>query len=178
MRWKLAARLTAVVLAMTVSAQAQDKMPEMHQMPGKKAMPSTTLTVSVDGKSTTYTFDQLNHMPQHNLKLTNGHTLLPETYTGVSVADLLAKSGLSLENGGASRVYHSYVRAEGTDHYTVIFSAGELEPGLRETDSIIALSLEGKPLGDDGAFRIIVGGEKKPARWVRNLVSLTVITLP
>jgi hypothetical protein len=74
-------------------------------------------------------------------------------------------------------VYHSYVRAEGTDGYWVLFSASELMPVLRETGSIVALGVDGKGLGDEGEFKIVIAGEKRPARWVRNLNSLTVVTV-
>jgi hypothetical protein len=32
----------------------------------------------------------------------------------------------------------------------------------------------GKPLGDDGQFKLVDTGDKKPQRWVRNLSSITV----
>ncbi len=69
------------------------------------------------------------------------------------------------------------MKAEGTDGYWVLYSASELTPILRETASIVALTVDGKPLGDEGAFKIVIAGEKRPARWVRNLKALTVVTL-
>ncbi len=69
------------------------------------------------------------------------------------------------------------MKAEGTDGSWVLYSASELTPILRETASIVALTVDGKPLGDEGAFKIVIAGEKRPARWVRNLKALTVVTL-
>jgi hypothetical protein len=147
---------------------------QMAHAPGK---PSTSLTLTIDGKSTTLSLADLKAMPQKTLTAKNGHTSMDETYTGVAVGDLLAKYGFAFDNATAKRVYHSYVRAEGTDGYWVLYSASELEPILRETGSIIALTLDGKPLTEDGEFKIVMAGERRPARWVRNLKSLTVVTV-
>ena len=147
----------------------------MNHAPGK---PSTSLVVTVDGKAMTFTVAELKAMPQSTLTAKNGHTSVDETYLGVSVGELLAKCGFAFDSKTAKRVYHSYVRAEGTDGYWVLFSASELMPMLRETGSVIALGVNGKPLGDEGEFKIVIAGEKRPARWVRNLRSLTVVTVP
>jgi hypothetical protein len=148
-----------------------------EQMAHAPAKPSTTLRVTIDGKATVLTVADLAAMPQTTVTAKNGHTGVVETYSGVAVGDLLAKLGFTFDNATAKRTYHSYVRAEGTDGYWVLFSASELIPALRETGSLIALALDGKPLGEDGAIRMIVAGERRPARWVRNLKSLTVVTL-
>ena len=113
----------------------------------------------------------------HTLKVHNGHTDADEVYTGVAVSDLLAKYGVSLEGAGAKRIYHSDLRLTGTDQYFVLYSASEVEPGLRNGDAIIALTVDGKPLGANGAFEMVISGEKKPARWVRNLASIAVVTV-
>ncbi len=151
---------------------AQMAMPAEAHAPAK---PSTSLVVTVDGKAVTYTLADLQAMPQRTLTVENGHTQAKETYTGVAVSELLAKSGISMET--LKRVYHSYIKAEGTDHYWVLYSASEVQSGLRQGDAIIAIALDGKPLTTDGQFKIVETGEKRPARWVRNLMALTVVTV-
>jgi hypothetical protein len=146
----------------------------MNHAPGK---PSTSLVVTVDGKATTFSAAELKAMTQTTLTAKNGHTQMEETYVGVSVGELLAKCGFAFDSKTAKRVYQSYVRAEGTDGYWVLYSASELMPVLRETGSIVALGVDGKGLGDEGEFKIVIAGEKRPARWVRNLKSLTVVTV-
>jgi hypothetical protein len=168
----------AVVVAASVRLHAQAMpMGEHGPMAHAPAKPSTSLTVTVDGKATTFALADLKAMPQATLTVKNGHSGAEETYSGVSVGDLLAKCGFSFENSTAKRVYRSYIRAEGTDGYWVIYSASELMPVLRETGPLIALSVDGKPLTEDGAFKIVIAGERRPARWVRNLKSLTVVTV-
>jgi hypothetical protein len=72
----------------------------------------------------------------------------------------------------------SYLIAEGTDNYWVLYSVTEIEPSEHKSEVIVATSLEGKPLGADGAIRLIDNGEKKPQRWVRNLRSIVVTSAP
>ncbi len=150
-------------------------MAEHHE--NKVKVPSQTLTVKANGSTATLTPADLAAMPQRQLVVHNGHSNVDETYTGVGLSDLLAKYGYTLDNGGAKKVYHSYVRAEGTDHYYVLFSASELETNLHTGDSIVALTVDGKPLTEDGRFKLVVAGEKRPARWVTNLASLTIVTV-
>ncbi len=154
---------------------AQAAAMEHHEH--KTKVPSTTLTIQANGTTTTLTPADLAAMPQRQLIVHNGHSNLDETYTGVGLSDLLAKYGYTLDNDGASKVYHSYVRAEGTDHYYVLYSASELEQNLHTGDSVVALTVDGKPLTDDGQFKLVVAGEKRPARWVTNLASLSVVTV-
>jgi hypothetical protein len=35
--------------------------------------------------------------------------------------------------------------------------------------------MDGKPLGDDGVFKLVASGEKRPARWVRGVVGIRVL---
>jgi hypothetical protein len=39
---------------------------------------------------------------------------------------------------------------------------------------IVATSMGGKPLGEDGQLKLIDSGDKKPQRWVRNLSAIAV----
>ena len=150
-------------------------MDEHHEH--KTKVPSNTLAVIAAGKTATLTVADLQAMPQRTLVVHNGHSNVDESYTGVGLSDLLAKYGLTLDNGGAKQVYHSYVRAEGTDHYFVLFSATELEDKVHTGDAIVALTVDGKPLAEDGKFKMVLAGEKRPARWVTNLASLSIVTV-
>jgi hypothetical protein len=171
-------RIALGVLAWMLGAAAAGAAAQsMEQHESKKpAAPSTELTIVAAGKTTKLSMADLQAMPQISLKVHNGHTNEDETYTGVAMSVLLAKYGFTLEGSGAAKVYHSYVKAQGTDGYWVLYSASELEPTLATWDSLVAITVDGKPLGAEGAFKVVAGGERKPARWVRNLSSLTIVT--
>ena len=174
-RTVLALAFTLVNLATLPCFAQQAKAPEQHEH--KAAAPSTTLTLKAGGKTITYTLGDLQAMPQRKLTVHNGHSQVDETYTGVGLSDLLTSAGFSTDGPAAKNIYHSYLRVEGTDKYYVLYSASEVEPALREGDTIVAYSVDGKPLNVDGAFKLVESGEKKPARWVRNLSAITIVTV-
>ena len=169
--------LSAAMLAGGTAWGQAAPMPMEHHESKPPAPLSKSLEISVMGKSVTLTVADLQAMPQRTVTVHNGHNNMDESYTGVGVDDLLKKYGVTMEGPGAQQVYHSYVKAAGTDKYSVLYSASELQSGLHTGDSIVALSVNGKPLGADGEFKMVVAGEKKPARWVRNLSSLTYVTV-
>jgi hypothetical protein len=170
--------VTGLVLGMSAGALRAQTPEAEHQhdhMGSKPSVASANLTVTVDGKVTTFSAADLKQMPQKTITVKNGHTGAEESYSGVAVSDLLMKCGLAA--GPGKKVYHSYVRAEGTDGYWVLFSASELEGLLNGDDAVIAIAVDGKPLDGEGAFKMVATAEKKPARWVRNLATLTVVAV-
>jgi hypothetical protein len=121
---------------------------------------------------------ELQALPQKTLTVHNEHTKTDETYTGVALSDLLAKYGAPFDKENEKRIFHSYLRVEGTDHYYVVYSASEVQESIHNAEVIVAASLNGKPLADDGQIKLVASGEKRPARWVRNLLAITLVTVP
>ena len=69
-----------------------------------------------------------------------------------------------------------YIVAEATDGYRVVFSLAELDPAFTGTPVIVAQNVDGHPLQpQDGPLRLVVPGDKRQARWVRMLTSISVI---
>jgi hypothetical protein len=169
--------LTLAALVLTLGTSATLAQTPMDHGTTKPMVPSHTLTIVANGKSTTLTMDDLKAMPQRSLRVHNGHNNQDETYTGVGLDDLLAKYGITLANGNAHKVYHSYIKAEGTDKYWVLYSAAELIPELHTWDAIVAIAVDGQPFVTEGDFRMVAAGERRPARWVSNLSTLTIVTL-
>ena len=71
----------------------------------------------------------------------------------------------------------TYVLAEAADSYRVVFSLAELDPEIIDSEVMVADTMDGAPLGDKLGpfFRLVAPHEKRPARWVRMLKSLTVV---
>jgi len=73
----------------------------------------------------------------------------------------------------------SYVLATAEDGYRVVFSLAELDSGILESEVIVADTVDGAPLpAKQGPFRLVAPHEKRPARWVRMLKSITVVNVP
>ena len=70
-----------------------------------------------------------------------------------------------------------YVVAEASDGYRVVYSLAELDSDFQDSGVIVADTLNGSPLGENqGPFKMVAPHDKRPARWVRMLKSLTVLT--
>jgi hypothetical protein len=67
---------------------------------------------------------------------------------------------------------------EAEDGYRVVFSLAELDPGFLDAEVLVADTIDGAPLGPkQGPFKLVAPHEKRPARWVRMLRSITVVAL-
>ena len=135
---------------------------------------STNLTLTIEGKATTLSIAELQGMPQTTVRVHNEHTKADETYTGVLVGAILARYGFPVDKTTHQKMLRSYLVAEGTDKYWVLYSVTEVEGTEHEGNVIVATSMNGKPLGADGQLKLVDSGDKKPPRWVRNLTAITV----
>jgi hypothetical protein len=161
------------ISAMSLRGQA-GAMAGMDEHTHAAAPVSTSLTLTIDGKATKLSVSDLEAMPQTTVAVHNEHTKMDESYTGVLLGAVLAKYGFPVDKTTHQKMLRSYLTAEGTDKYWVLFSVTEIEGSEHNADVIIATSMGGKPLGADGQLKLVDSGDKKPQRWVRNLASITV----
>ena len=150
----------------------------MHHAEKPAASPSTTLLVQGPTQAVTLSLADLQALPQTTVKVHNGHTNVDETYSGPLLSEVLAKAGLVVTPKSEHDFLRMSIVASGTDDYFVVYSGAEVEPLLHKAEVIVALTLEGKPLTRTGAFQLIDSLDVKPARWVRNLNKLQVISSP
>jgi DMSO/TMAO reductase YedYZ molybdopterin-dependent catalytic subunit len=121
----------------------------------------------------------LKKMPRKMLSVVNPHDKKKETYEGVLLEGLLAKAGVPQGEQLRGSSMATYVIAEATDGYRVVFSLAELDSGILESEVIVADTMDGAPLSaQQGPFRLVAPHEKRPARWVRMLKSITVMRAP
>jgi len=112
-------------------------------------------------------------IPHITLTVHNAHSNADETYAGVPLATLLAKLNAPLGSDLRGKQMTRYVLATGADHYSVVFSLAEVDPSFHAGQVLVADLRDGKLLGGDGPFRLVVTDDKRPARWVHNLVTIT-----
>ena len=182
----LAAALSFLLSAHALSAQAPANPgtqptasgSEMHHHDKAPAVPSTTLRVDTgSGPATTFSMDDLKALPQITVIVHNAHLNKEEMYTGPLLGDVLAKAGLPFSEKTEHPMLHMAILAGGTDKYFVVYSAAEVQPGLHTAKVIVALQRNGAPLDTSGQFQLVDSVDVKPARWVRNLNSITVKTV-
>jgi hypothetical protein len=123
------------------------------------------------------TLGDLKKMPRKTLSVLNPHDQKKETYEGVLLEDLLQRTGVAHGEHLRGAAMATYVIAEADDGYRVVFSLAELDSGIVDSEVIVADTMDGAPLAaKQGPFRLVAPHEKRPARWVRMLKSITVIT--
>ena len=151
-------------------AHGKDNMAAMQM--GKAAVRSTALTISFGDKTATWSPQALAALPHVSLTAFNEHTKTNQTYSGVPLMALLKPLGVPDKPHGKD--LRLYLLAEGADGYGVVFAVAEVNPDVHVGNVIVADSMDGQPLAEDGAFKLVLEGEKRPARWVRNLATIKV----
>ena len=147
-----------------------------QQMEHSAPSPSTHLTIKTyEGKTLTLSPEELAALPHKSVSVYNAHSKANETYSGVPLADLLSKVGVPLGESVRGKVFLTGVVASGVDGYGVLYSLAEVDPSIHTGDVIVADSVDGKKLEKDGAFKMVSSEERRPARWVRNLTSISVV---
>ncbi len=121
----------------------------------------------------TFTRDDFRALPHVAITVHNGHTNASETYSGVPLATLLTKVNAPLGKELHGQAMTSYLIATGSDGYSVVLSLAEADPSFHEGQVLVVDTREGQPLGNNGPFQLIISDDKRPARWVHNLVSIT-----
>jgi DMSO/TMAO reductase YedYZ molybdopterin-dependent catalytic subunit len=164
--------MIAVVLAQILSAP-----PAMFAQ-----NPPTAAELRITGAVSTplvLTVADLKKMPRKTFSVVNPHDKKKETYEGVLLEDLLTKAGVPQGEQLRGASMATYVIAEAADGYRVVFSLAELDSEILESEIIVADTMDGAPLSaQQGPFRLVAPHEKRPARWVRMLKSITVIRAP
>jgi hypothetical protein len=115
----------------------------------------------------------LKAMPRTTVSVHNEHSKADETYTGVRLADLLAKMEAPLGHDLRGVALSGYIVATGSDGYVAVLALAEADPSFHSGEVIVADSMNGQALDEkSGPFKMVVTEDKRPARWVRNLASI------
>lgn len=166
--------LAVLLLSPVLSARPQETRP-----PKPSSGPSD---FKIGGDVTTpldLTAADLKAMPRKTLKVDNAHSGKTEVYEGVLVQDLLKKAGVPQGEALRGPAMATYVLVEAADNYRVVFALEEFNSSFMDSDIIVADTLDGAPIpGALGPFRLVAPHEKRPARWVEMVKSLTVVRVP
>ena len=125
------------------------------------------------------TVADLKAMPRKTLTVNNAHSGKTEVYEGVLVEDLLKKAGVPQGEALRGQAMATCVLVEAADNYRVVFAIEEFNSSFMDSDIIVADTMDGAPIpGALGPFRLVAPHEKRPARWVEMVKSLTVVRVP
>jgi hypothetical protein len=150
------AAVLATVLALGAIALAQPATvhiagPESRTVSAADlaGMPRTTVTVSAHGQEA--------------------------TYEGVSIRKLLTEVGVPEGEALKGRELARVVVVTGADGYQASFGIAEFDPAFTDRVAVLADRKNGAPLsGNEAPFQLVLTGEKRPARWVRQVTSIEI----
>ncbi|GAB4022852.1 hypothetical protein GCM10028773_37570 [Spirosoma koreense] len=96
-------------------------------------------------------------------------------YSGVPLIELLRQAGATVGGELRGKNLAKFAVVKATDGYEVVFALPELDPEFATRTVLLADSVDGAPLAAGvGPYRVIVPGEKKPARWIREVKSIEI----
>lgn len=97
------------------------------------------------------------------------------SYAGVALSEILQQAGVTMGQQLRGENMTKYLLVKSGDGYEVLFSLAELDSTFTDRVILLADQVDGHPLpSGKGPFRIVVPGEKKPARWIWEVTSLTI----
>lgn len=95
----------------------------------------------------------------------NDHDGKAHSYSGIAVSEILDSAGVTTGTQLRGKNLAKYMLVKCADGYEVVFSLAELDNNFTDRVVILADSVDGKPLPEGkGPYKLIVPGEKKPAR--------------
>jgi hypothetical protein len=135
--------------------------------------PATLVVRGAGGTSVALSVADLSKLPQKTVNATDHGA--PATFEGVLLTDVLAKTDLPVGEKFHSTAASYYLVVNASDGYRAVFAWAELDPTFMDKQVYVVTKRDGKPLPDgDGPFQLVAPGEKRAARWVRQVTTLTI----
>jgi DMSO/TMAO reductase YedYZ molybdopterin-dependent catalytic subunit len=173
-------RRTHRLLAGALVVFAATWLPQAHADTPSAAVASGVAVVTIGGEvSTPLHLDAAALAKKPRISVEASDHGKPGTWEGVRLIDLLHDAGLPTGEALRGKALALYVRISAADGYRAVYALAELDPGFRDAPVILADRHDGKPLdAKEGPLRIVAVGEKRPARWVRQVVAIDVLRAP
>jgi hypothetical protein len=128
------------------------------------------------GHSTVVTAAQLVKMARVKVEVRDYDS--PARFEGVTLASVLSSAGIELGDKLRGPRLTEALLVEASDGYKVVFVLAELDPAFASRETTLADMRDGKPLdAKQGPFRIVAPGDKRPARWIRQVTSLKIVVV-
>ena len=129
------------------------------------------------GEARTLSMAALAALPHQSVTLNvHGQTA---AYQGVAISTLTALVGAPQGEALKGPAFADVVIVKAADGYRIVLSLAETDPAIRSEAMIVADRKDGQPLdAHEGPLRLVVEGDKRPARSARSIQSVEVRALP
>jgi len=134
----------------------------------------TLQVINLDGHSTTLTAAQISSLPHVTVDPRDHDG--PAQFQGLPLSAILSSAGIQLGDSLHGTRMSEVLLVSAADGYKVAFALAEVDPAFAAREIILADKREGKPLdAKQGPFRVVAPGDKRPARWIRQVTELRVV---
>lgn len=167
MRMQLLLRSLFVIILTATFAFAQNSTPT----------PSSPVLLTIGGevaKPGKLTASDLAKLPRRSVQAKD-HDGKDTAFEGIELAEVLKLAGVKFGEHLRGKELALFMVVDAADGYRAVFALPELDHAFTDRIVLIADRRDGKPLAEkEGPLRIVVPDEKRQARWVRQVVSLTI----
>jgi len=140
------------------------------------AQAQTLTVINTDGHSTTLTAAQIAAAP-HVAVSVEDHGAAAK-FEGVPLANVLTMAGIQLGDSLRGARLTEVLLASAADGYKVAYALAETDPAFATREIILADKRDGKLLdAKEGPYRIVAPGDKRGARWIKQLTELRVVAV-
>jgi DMSO/TMAO reductase YedYZ molybdopterin-dependent catalytic subunit len=151
-------------------------IPALAAQPPSASSGTGSVQVLVVGQAArTFSEADLANLPRSSI-VAAVHDEKPSRWEGVALAELLRRAGAPADKQLRGREMAKFVRITAADGYQIVFSLTELDPSFGDRNVLLVDRQDGHSLSQkDGPLRLVVAGDKRPARWVRNVETIEVV---
>ncbi len=151
--------------------------PQTTSPPKPKSGTDSSVLVQVTGEvpqPLALSGGDLAKLPRQEIRAKR-HDGVESQFAGVPLVEILAKAGAPIGKELRGPAMALYLVVEAADGYRAVFALSELDPAFTDRVVLLADRRDGQPLSmRDGPLQVVVPGEKKHARWVRQVIRLRV----
>lgn len=169
MRWRKSGANIYLIVVMALLFTSADRRSISAAQPGFEL-----IVRSEEGKETRMSLSEIAKLPRTRIQAKDEKGK-DSVWEGPLLSEVLRAGGVKFGEAIRGNALANYVLAEAADGYRVVFALPEMDPAFTDLTFLLADRRDGQPLGQfEGKLRIVVPHEKRHARWVRQVIALSI----
>lgn len=131
-----------------------------------------------EGATKTLSAAELDALPHRVLEVKDPHDGKLLKFDAIPLKAVLEKVAVPLGDSLRGKRMALCLLVEAADGYRAVIALAELDPAFTSGEVFLADGRDHKPLdGKEGPLRIVIPGDKKMARWVRQVTALKIVAV-
>jgi len=126
------------------------------------------------GQETKFSLNDIARLPRVSIRARDEQGK-ESVWEGTTLFEVLKAAGVKFGEAIRGKALANYLLVEAADGYRVVFALPELDPAFTDLVFLLADRRDGQSMNEkEGQLRIVVPNEKRHARWVRQVVALSI----